>query len=487
MSVTAVVGAGWGDEGKGKMTDALAAVADMVVRFQGGSNAGHTILNEWGKFGLRLLPSGVFRQGVVNVIGPAVALNPDDLFRELDGLAERGVPAPDLRISERAQIVLPYHKLLDALEEERLGARRFGSTRSGIAPFYADKALKIGVQAADLMRPGRLEERLQAALKSKNLLLHHLYGEKTLDAARIAAELHAKAQRLAPYLGDTTTLLNEALKAGKRVLAEGQLGALRDVDHGIFPFTTSVSTLAGYAAAGAGVPPQAITRIVAVTKAYTSAVGEGPLVAELTGREADELRRRGGDAGEFGVVTGRPRRVGWFDAVAAAYGCLLQGATEVALTNLDVLGYLADIPVCTAYRIGGQETDRFPAPALLEAASPVWKRLSGWKTDISGIRRYGELPANARRYVDFIEERIGVPVRWISIGPRREQLIDSWLRLAAFEPVRRRCAARHTPLGGPPLPGRLAAQERRRRRALLLRQDDRAVRRDGDGMLELRG
>ena len=424
MHVTAIVGANWGDEGKGKMTDALAAEADVVVRYQGGSNAGHTIINEYGKFGLRLLPSGVFRPGVANVIGPGAALNPEDLFRELDGLRERGVPEPDLRVSDRAQIVMSYHKLFDSLEEERLGARKFGSTRSGIAPFYADKALKIGVQAADLLDPARLADRLQAALKAKNALLHHLYGEATLDIEPIAAALMEHAKRLAPYLCDTTTLLHNSLKDGKRVLAEGQLGALRDVDHGISPYTTSVSTLAGYASVGAGLPPSAIRRIVAVTKAYSSAVGEGPFVVGLEGAAADELRRRGGDAGEYGVVTGRPRRVGWFDAVATAYGCMLQGATEAALTNLDVLGYLDAIPVCTAYRIEGRDTDRFPVTAKLGGAEPVYERLPGWKTDISGIRRYEDLPFAAQDYVLYIEKRIGVPIRWISVGPRREQLID---------------------------------------------------------------
>jgi adenylosuccinate synthase len=361
---------------------------------------------------------------VTNVIGPGAALNPDDLFRELDALAARGVPSPNLRISNRAQIVLPYHKMLDELEEDRLGEEKFGSTRSGIAPFYADKAQKIGVQAADLFDPPRLRARIQAALKAKNTLLHHLYGAPPLQAEPVAARLTEQAKRLAPYVCDTTQLLHGALRSGRKVLAEGQLGALRDLEHGIFPYTTSSSTLAGYASVGAGVPPYAITRIVAVTKAYSSAVGEGPLVAELGGPEADELRRRGGDAGEYGVVTGRPRRVGWFDAVATAYGCRLQGATEVALTNLDVLGYLDEIPVCTAYLIDGCETDVFPVTSQLLRSKPVYETLPGWRTDISGIRRFEQLPAPARSYVSRIEDRIGVPIRWISVGPQRDQLID---------------------------------------------------------------
>lgn len=424
MGVTAVVGANWGDEGKGKITDVLAASSRFVVRYQGGSNAGHTIINAYGKFALSTLPSGVFYPGVVNVVGPGVALNARELLRELGELTARGVPEPALRVSDRAQIVLPYHKLFDELEENRLGQRSFGSTKSGIAPFYADKYLKLGVQVADLFDERRLRERVSAALEAKNVLLAHLYRQPVLQAEPIIQALLEDGERLKPFVCDTTALLHEALGRGEQVLAEGQLGALRDPDHGIYPYSTSSSPLAGFAAVGAGVPPHAIRRVVAVVKAYSSCVGAGPFVAEIDGPAADELRTRGGDAGEFGVKTGRPRRMGWFDAVATRYGCRVQGATEIALTNLDVLGYLDEIPVCTAYRIDGSDTDQFPVSALLDRAAPVLEKLPGWKRDISGARSFGELPKPAQDYVLRIERWTGVPIRWISVGPRREQTIE---------------------------------------------------------------
>jgi adenylosuccinate synthase len=422
MPVTAVVGANWGDEGKGKITDALAGASRYVVRFQGGSNAGHTIINEYGKFALHLLPSGVCRPGTVNVIGPGVAFHAEDFFAELESLAAKGVPAPEVKLSDRAQLVLPYHRLFDELEEERLGARQFGSTKKGIAPFYSDKYLKLGIRIADLYDERLLRQRLAHALESKNVLLVHLYGKQPLDADQLADRLLEVAVKLKPYVCDTTVLLQEAWKNGEAILVEGQLGALRDPDHGIYPYSTSSSTLAGFAAVGAGLPPYAIDRVIAVTKAYSSCVGAGPFVTELFGSEAEELRRRGGDAGEYGATTGRPRRVGWFDAVATRYGCAVQGATEVALTNLDVLGYLDEIPLCTAYETETGRTDRFPAGRLLETAKPVLERLPGWKTDISHARSFEELPAQARAYVERIEELIGVPVRQISVGPRREQM-----------------------------------------------------------------
>ena len=367
MPVTAIVGANWGDEGKGKTTDYLAAHADIVVRFQGGDNAGHTIINDQGKFVLHLLPSGVFYPNVVNVLGPGVALNIPAFVAERQKLLDRGAPEPQLLISERAQVLLPYHLLLDAYEEERLGGRQFGSTRRGIAPFYADKYMKVGVQVADLFDGQRLRARLASALAVKNVLLEHLYHKPQLDADELAEKLWADGQRIKPYIGDAAAFLHQALHAGQQILLEGQLGALRDPDHGIYPYPTSSSTLAGFGAVGAGVPPYAIQRVVAVAKAYSSCVGAGPFVTELHGAQAEALRQRGGDAGEYGATTGRPRRVGWFDAVATHYGCQVQGATEVALTLLDVLGHWAEIPVCTAYEIDGECTDVFPITARLRA------------------------------------------------------------------------------------------------------------------------
>lgn len=427
MTATAVVGANWGDEGKGKITDMLAAEADFVVRFQGGNNAGHTIINEHGKFALHLLPSGVFYPHTTNVLGPGVALNVDALLGELDDLEERGVPAPRLAVSDRAQVVLPYHLLLDAYEEERLGKDAFGSTKAGIAPFYADKYAKLGIQVADLEDKDRLRRRLGQGLAQKNVLFEHLYGKPPLDASDLVGTLTEYGRRLRPYVCDTTALLHQALAANKHVVAEGQLGALRDPDHGIYPYPTSSSPLAGFACVGAGIPPRALTRIVAVAKAYSSCVGAGPFVTEEHGPAGDELRRLGGDAGEYGATTGRPRRVGFFDAVATRYGCRIQGATEVALTLLDVLGYLDEIPVCTAYTIDGAETVDFPVPHALEQATPVYRKLPGWGCDVSATRTFADLPPAARAYVLEIERLIEVPIRYVSVGPRREQTIDRGL------------------------------------------------------------
>ncbi|MCE7982111.1 MAG: adenylosuccinate synthase [Caldilinea sp. CFX5] len=423
MPATAIVGANWGDEGKGKITDYLAAQADYVVRFQGGNNAGHTIINDFGKFALHLLPSGVFYPKVINVIGPGVALNLRAFLAELQGLLDRGVPAPQLRVSNRAQLLLPYHQLLDTYEEERLEARQFGSTKQGIAPFYADKYLKLGVQVADLYDQSRLQERLEQALAAKNVLFQHLYQKPIVTATEVMAHLATDAETLAPYVCDTRALLQEGLAAGKGVLLEGQLGALRDPDHGIYPYPTSSSPLAGFATVGAGVPPQQITRIIAVTKAYSSCVGAGPFVTELQGNAAEALRRRGGSAGEYGATTGRPRRVGWFDAVATRYGCQVQGATEVALTNLDVLGYLAEIPLCTAYESEGARTTTFPTTGPLERAQPVLTTLPGWQCDITTVRRYQDLPHQAQQYVETVEELIATPIRWLSVGPERNAMI----------------------------------------------------------------
>ena len=431
MSVTAIVGANWGDEGKGKMTDRLAAHADVVVRFQGGGNAGHTVINEYGKFALHLLPSGVFYPHVVNVLGPGVALNIAAFLSEREELLSRGVSEPDLRVSERAQVVMPYHVLLDECEEERLGARSFGSTKAGIAPFYADKYLKLGVQVADLFDEARLRERLHTSLVAKNVLLEHLYDKPPIEVDGLLADLTRDAERIKPFACDTTSLLKDALAVGKGVLLEGQLGALRDPDHGIYPYPTSSSPLAGFASVGAGIPPHAIRRVVAVVKAYSSCVGAGPFVTELSGRDAHELRGRGGSAGEYGATTGRPRRVGWFDAVASRYGCRIQGATEIALTNLDVLGYLDEIPICTAYELDGGRTAEFPVPAKLDRARPILETMPGWRCDIRTARRFDDLPEAARKYVERIELLLGVPVAWISVGPAREDTIGPLERCAS--------------------------------------------------------
>ncbi len=424
MSVTAIVGANWGDEGKGKMVDIMAAEADMVVRFQGGSNAGHTIINDYGKFALHLLPAGVFYPHTVNMLGPGVALNVHAFTIELDILKERGVPTPDIRISDRAQLVMPYHLLLDEYEENRRGAQAFGSTRQGIAPFYADKYSKVGVQVADLKYPDRMKKQIEGALATKNVLFEHLYDQPSLSADKLVDEMLEAAQGILPFVDDKVTLIHDALSDGKHILLEGQLGALRDPDHGIYPYPTSSSPLAGFASVGAGIPPSSIQQVLTVTKAYSSCVGTGPFVTELQDPEAQELRNRGGDAGEYGATTGRPRRVGWFDVVATRYGCRIQGATEVVLTNLDVLGYLDTIPVCFAYETGSERTESFPPPAQLDQAKPVLTSLPGWRQDVAEVRTFQDLPAQAQQYVLQLEEWIGIPITWIGVGPRRDQIIQ---------------------------------------------------------------
>ncbi len=421
--VTAVTGANWGDEGKGKITDMLADQADIVIRFQGGANAGHTIKNHYGKFALHTLPSGVFHSEVINVIGNGVALSPHKIKAELDEIMGRGVPAPKLMISDRAQIVMSYHVLFDTLEEARLAGKSFGSTKSGIAPFYSDKFAKIGIQVSELQDMDALREKVDGILVKKNILLKHLYHAEELRTEDIMEELEEYRQILAPYAADTAAFLDKAVKEGKRILLEGQLGTMKDPDHGIYPMVTSSSTLAAYGAIGAGIPPYEIKKIVTVTKAYSSAVGAGEFVSEIFGDEAEELRRRGGDGGEYGATTGRPRRVGWYDTVASSYGCRLQGATDVALTVMDVLGYLDEIPVCTAYEIDGKQVTDFPTTVQLKKAKPVWTYLPGWKCDITGIRNYEDLPENCRKYVEFIEEKIGYPITMVSNGPGREDII----------------------------------------------------------------
>lgn len=422
--VKAIVGANWGDEGKGKVTDLFAEKSDIVVRFQGGANAGHTIICDYGKFALHQLPSGVFYPHVTNIIGNGVALNIPSLMAELKTLEEGGVPAPKLVISERTQILMPYHVLQDTYEEERLAGKAFGSTKSGIAPFYSDKYAKHGIQVSDLYDESRLTDRLQAICELKNVFMQHLYHKPLLDPSQLFDQLMEYRQQIAPYVGDALTFVREAVKAGQEVLLEGQLGAMKDPDFGIYPFTTSSHTLAGFGCVGVGVSPRDITKIVTVTKAYSSSVGSHtePFVSELTGLEGDELRLRGGDKGEFGATTGRPRRVGWFDAVATKYGCMIQGTTQVALTCLDVLGYLDEIKVCTGYEIDGQITDTFPTPALLERAKPVYEILPGWKCDIRGITDYDKLPQLAKDYVNFIEAHIGAPITMVSTGPKRHEI-----------------------------------------------------------------
>ena len=424
MAVTAIVGANWGDEGKGKITDHFAAQAAMVIRFQGGNNAGHTIINNWGKFALHLVPSGVFYPHVINLIGPGVALNIPAFLEELDHLVQQGIPTPIIMISDRAQVILPYHLSLDEYEEERLGDQRFGSTKRGIAPFYADKYSKLGVQVADLYDVKRLRSRLTASLAIKNTLFEHLYRKPVVEVDNLIPVLLDCGSRIAPFVCDTLPVIRNAIVKGSHILLEGQLGALRDPDHGIYPYPTSSSPLAGFGSVGASIPPYEITRIVAVTKAYSSCVGAGPFVTELLGDRGEELRRRGGSSGEYGATTGRPRRVGWFDAVATRYGCQVQGATEVALTILDALGYLDEIPICTSYVIDGEITTDFPNPVKVERAKPVYEELPGWKCSISGARTFTELPQNAQFYVRRIEELIEVPIKWVSVGPEREAMIS---------------------------------------------------------------
>ena len=422
--VKAIVGANWGDEGKGKITDMMAQDADIVVRFQGGANAGHTIINKYGKFALHTLPSGVFYEHTTSIIGNGVALDIPRLFKEYNDVVAKGVPAPKLLVSDRAQIVMPYHIKFDEYEEERLGKASYGSTKSGIAPFYSDKYSKIGFQVSELFGD---EESLKVHIKKvaeiKNATLVNLYHKDPINETELFETLMSYKKMVEPYVCDTSAFLWEALKNNKTVLLEGQLGTMKDTDHGIYPMVTSSSTLAAYGAIGAGIPPYEIKKIVAVSKAYSSAVGAGAFVSEIFGDEADELRRRGGDGGEYGATTGRPRRMGWYDCVASKYGCRLQSATDVALTVLDVLGYLDEIPVCTGYELDGKVITDFPVTSKLEKCKPVLETLPGWKCDIRGIKKYEDLPENCRNYIEFIEKHIGFPITMISNGPSREDII----------------------------------------------------------------
>lgn len=421
--VNAIVGANWGDEGKGKITDMLAKEADIIVRFQGGANAGHTIVNKYGKFALHIVPSGIFYDHTTSIIGNGVALNVPKLFEELESLKSQGVPAPKILVSDRAQMVMSYHILFDQYEEERLGKNSFGSTKSGIAPFYSDKFAKIGFQVSELFEEETLMEKIERVCDTKNVILEHLYHRPKLEPEKIYQELMSYKEMVAPYVCDVSLFLWKAIQEGKNILLEGQLGSLKDPDHGIYPMVTSSSTLAAYGAIGAGIPPYEIKRIITVCKAYSSAVGAGAFVSEIFGEKADELRRRGGDGGEYGATTGRPRRMGWFDVVASKYGCRIQGTTDVAFTVLDVLGYLDEIPVCVGYEIDGKVTTDFPTTSLLYKAKPVLEVLPGWKCDIRGIKEYEDLPENCRKYIEFVEARIGFPITMISNGPGREDII----------------------------------------------------------------
>ena len=419
--VKAIVGANWGDEGKGKITDMLAQDSDIIIRFQGGANAGHTIINDYGKFALHTLPSGIFYGHTTSIIGNGVALNIPILFNELKEITSKGVPAPKILISDRAQIVMPYHILFD---EERLAGKSFGSTKSGIAPFYSDKYAKVGFQVNELFEEEAvLREKIERVIVQKNILLEHLYHKPLIDADELYNTLMEYKEMVAPYVCNVSAYLDKAIKEGKNILLEGQLGTLKDPDHGIYPMVTSSSTLAAYGAIGAGIPPYEIKKVVTVCKAYSSAVGAGAFVSEIFGDEAQELRVRGGDGGEFGATTGRPRRMGWFDCVASKYGCRLQGTTDVAFTVVDVLGYLDEIPVCTGYEIDGKVTTEFPVTNQLEKAKPVLEVLPGWKCDIRGIKKYEDLPENCRKYIEFVEEHIGYPITMVSNGPGRDDII----------------------------------------------------------------
>ena len=421
--VRAIVGANWGDEGKGKITDMMSRESDIVIRFQGGANAGHTIVNNYGKFALHTLPSGVFYDHTTSIIGNGVALNVPVLFNEIKDITSKGVPMPKILISDRAQMVMPYHVLFDQYEEERLGKASFGSTKSGIAPFYSDKYAKIGFQVQELFDEESLKAHIARVVVQKNVLLKHLYNKPELDEQEIFDTLMEYKKMIEPYVCDVSAYLWNAIKEGKNILLEGQLGTLKDPDHGIYPMVTSSSTLAAYGAIGAGIPPYEIRQVVTVVKAYSSAVGAGAFVSEIFGEEADELRKRGGDGGEYGATTGRPRRMGWFDCVASKYGCRLQGTTDVAFTVLDVLGYLDKIPVCVGYEIDGEVTTDFPTTTKLEKAKPVLEVLDGWKQDIRGIKKYEDLPDNCKKYIEFVERQIGFPITMVSNGPKREDII----------------------------------------------------------------
>ncbi len=422
--VKAIVGANWGDEGKGKFTDMLAEDADIVIRFQGGANAGHTIVNDYGKFALHTMPSGVFHQKITNIIGNGVALDIEKFMKELDDITGKGVPEPNIMISDRVQVMMPYHVQFDTLEEARLAGASFGSTKSGIAPFYSDKYAKIGWQINEFYDTDEsIKAKIDRIADIKDVLLVNLYHTDPIDREGLFDWIKTQRDRVKPYIKDVSLFLDKAIKDNKTILLEGQLGTMKDPDHGIYPMVTSSSPLAAYGAIGAGISPYEIKQIVVVSKAYSSAVGAGEFVSEIFDEEASELRDHGGDGGEYGATTGRPRRVGWYDCVASKYGCRLQGCTDVALSVLDALGYLDEIPVCTGYEIDGEVTTDFPVTSLLKKAKPVLKVMKGWKCDIRGIREFEDLPKEAQDYVNFIEEQIGYPITMVSNGPKRSDII----------------------------------------------------------------
>ena len=422
MSNCAIVGINWGDEGKGRMVDLLTEDYDVVVRYQGGGNAGHTVINEKGKFALHLLPSGIFRKGVVNILGNGVALDPENLWKEMKEVMDGGIELTpeNLKISDRASILLPWHRDLDALEEQRLRDKKYGSTKQGIAPFYSDKYQKKTVLAGELLHPAAMRKRLSEIMEWKNLTLARVYGAEAYTMEKLDQWYHDFCEKITPYICDTGAFLKQAQKENKNLLFEAQLGALRDLDYGIYPYTTSSNTIAAYAPIGCGLPSVKIENVVGVVKAYSTCVGEGPFVGEMSGDEAEALRQAGG---EYGAKTGRPRRVAPLDIVATRYGVQVQDATEIALTKLDVLSYLDKIPVCVRYSVNGQETDDFPFPTLLDEAEPVIEYMDGWKCDISGVRTWDDLPAEAREYVIFIEKAIGCPITYVSVGPERDSIV----------------------------------------------------------------
>ena len=421
--LTAIVGTNWGDEGKGRMVDLLSARYDIVARYQGGNNAGHTVVNEKGKFILNLLPSGILRDETVNVMGPGMVVDIEHLTKEIQTLRDKGIDITPkhLVISDRATICMPYHKMMDILEEERLADKKFGSTRRGIAPVYADKYMKKTVRMGDLLHPETLREHLNDLVEWKNLTVEKGYGHEPVSADEMYAWLEKYDFPFADYIKDTTTYLTEAIKEGKSVMFEAQLGALRDIDFGIYPYTSSSSTIAAYAPIGAGIPAQKLDEVVGIMKAYSSCVGEGPFTCELFGEEGDALREAGG---EYGAATGRPRRVGGFDVVASRYGAMMQGATTIALTKLDVLSYLKKIPVCVKYDVDGKQVDNFPVGDALAKAKPVYEYVDGWNEDISGCRKFEDLPVNAQKYVEMIEKAVGCPIKYVSVGAGRDEYIE---------------------------------------------------------------